>query len=168
MGREQILTRHWSVIYNPATLSFPPGTRLAQFGRMARPESDPSAETALHQGTIVPTVAVLDTWANFAWTDGCQVDQQQSFQPLTVVTRNHVYEIVVVDGASGRIRVRGGQFFPEWRDAHLAGCSLGGSFLKLRGIYAGFGMEIHVGGDVIVTSPVQRLTLSHVELTSTH
>ncbi|HYU80599.1 MAG TPA: hypothetical protein VEK56_16530 [Vicinamibacterales bacterium] len=117
---------------------------------------------------LVPSVAVLDNWAHFDWTDGCQVDELQAFQPLTVVTRNHVYEIVVLDGASGRVRVRGGQFFPDWREAHLAGCSLGGSFLKLRGIYAGFGMELHIEGDVIVTSPVQRLTLSHFDVTSTH
>jgi hypothetical protein len=137
---------------------------------MMRPESShsPDAGSTTETGTVVPTVAVLDTWANFDWTDGCQVDQLESFQPLTVVTRNHVYELIVLEGASGLIRVRGGQFFPEWREVHMAGCSLGGSFLKLRGIYAGFGMELHVGGDVIVTSPVQRLTLSHYELTSTH
>lgn len=133
-----------------------------------RSEAEQSAAIEPQSGTVVPSVAVLDTWANFDWTDGCQVDQLQAFQPVTVVTRNHVYEIVVLEGGSGLIRVRGGQFFPEWREAHLAGCSLGGSFLKLRGIYAGFGMELHIAGDVIVTSPVQRLTLSHYELTSTH
>ena len=135
---------------------------------MMRSEAEQSAAIEPQSGTVVPSVAVLDTWANFDWTDGCQVDQLQAFQPVTVVTRNHVYEIVVLEGGSGLIRVRGGQFFPEWREAHLAGCSLGGSFLKLRGIYAGFGMELHIAGDVIVTSPVQRLTLSHYELTSTH
>lgn len=82
---------------------------------MMRRDIDPSAHTTLHSGTVVPTVAVLETWANFDWTDGCQVDEQQCFQPLTVVTRNHVYEILVLDGAAGRIRVRGGQFFPDWR-----------------------------------------------------
>jgi hypothetical protein len=135
---------------------------------MMRPQADHSTATDLQNGTVVPTIAVLDTWANFDWTDGCQVDQLQTFQPLTVVTRNHVYEIVVLEAASGLVRIRGGQFFPEWREVHLAGCSLGGSFLKLRGIYAGFGMEIHAAGDVVVTSPVRRLTLSHYELTSTH
>jgi hypothetical protein len=128
----------------------------------------PSADTELHRGAVVPSAAVLDAWADFDWTNGCQVDQQQSFQGLTVVTRNHVYEIVVLDGVTGRIRVRGGQFFPDWREVLLAGCSLGGSFLKLRGIYAGFGMEFHVGGEVIVTSPVQRLTLSRFEVSATH
>ena len=29
-------------------------------------------------------------------------------------------------------------------------------------------MELHAEGDVVITSPVQRLTLSHFELTSTH
>lgn len=134
-----------------------------------RPQTDHSSvEPEINGGTVVPTVAVLDTWAHFDWTDGCQIDELQAFQPLTVLTRNHVYEIVVLDGREGRVRVRGGQFFPEWREAHLAGCSLGGSFLKLRGIYAGFGMELHIDGDVIVTSPVQRLTLAQYETTRTH
>jgi hypothetical protein len=119
-------------------------------------------------GTVVPSIAVLDTWSSFDWTDGCQIDELQSFQPLTVITRNHVYEIVVLDGATGRVKIRGGQFFPDWREAHLAGCSLGGSFLKLRGIYAGFGMELHIEGDIIVTSPVRHLTLSNQELAYTH
>jgi hypothetical protein len=133
-----------------------------------RPVSDRPLEAEAPAGTVVPTVAVLETWANFDWSDGCQIDEQQAFQPLTVVTRNHVYELIVLDGTSGLVRIRGGQFFPEWRDVHLAGCSLGGSFLKLRGVYAGFGMELHMDGDVIVTSAVQRLTLQHFEYKSTH
>jgi hypothetical protein len=133
-----------------------------------RSASDPQVHSETPCGTIVPTIAVLETWANFDWSDGCQIDEQQAFQPLTVVTRNHVYELIVIDGTSGLVRIRGGQFFPDWREVHLAGCSLGGSFLKLRGVYAGFGMELHVDGDVIVTSAVQRLTLQHYEFKNTH
>jgi hypothetical protein len=81
---------------------------------------------------------------------------------------NHLYEIIVISSHEGRVRVRGGQFFPDWREVHLAGCSLGGSFLKLRGIYTGFCMELHIDGEVIVTSPVQRLTLSQVDTRSAH
>jgi hypothetical protein len=135
---------------------------------MMRSQTGHGSDTGLQRGTVVPTVAVLETWAKYDWTDGCQVDELQAFQPLTVVTKNHVYEIIVLNGTTGLVRLRGGQFFPEWREVHLAGCSLWGSFLKLRGIYSGFGMELHVSGDVIVTSPVQRLTLTHLELTSTH
>jgi hypothetical protein len=146
----------------------PPGIQLAFLERIMRSQTTEPFEPGTQSGTVVPTVAVLDTWANFNWTDGCQVDELEAFQPLTIVTRNHVYEMVVLEGASGLVRIRGGQFFPEWRQVHLAGCSLGGSFLKLRGIYAGFGMEVHVAGEVVVTSAVQRLTLSHCEPSSTH
>jgi hypothetical protein len=53
--------------------------------------------------------------------------------------------------------VRGGKFFPEFTDAHVAGSSLGGSFLKLRGIYVGFCLELHRGTHTIVTSPVRSI-----------
>ena len=113
-------------------------------------------------------IAVLDTWANFDWTDGCQVDEVTAFQPLTVVTNNSLYELVVLDPGQGHVRIRGGQFFPDWREAQLAGCSLGGSFLKLRGIYAGFCMELHVDGDTVITSPVRRLTLAEIQVGRPH
>jgi hypothetical protein len=116
----------------------------------------------------VPAVAVLDRWSAAAWTDGCQVDQLPDMQALTVITRNHLYELFVISGPEGRVRVRGGNFFPEWREATLAGCSLGGSFLKLRGVYAGFCMELYVDGESIITSPVQKLTLSAVDESHRH
>jgi hypothetical protein len=118
--------------------------------------------------SAVPAVAVLDRWSAAAWTDGCQVDQLPDMQPLTVITRNHLYELFVISGPEGRVRVRGGNFFPEWREATLAGCSLGGSFLKLRGVYAGFCMELYVDGESIITSPVQKLTLSAVDESHRH
>ena len=111
--------------------------------------------------STVPATAVLDNWSNADWTDGCQVDAAPVFQALTVVTQNSLYELVVLDPSRGIVRLRGGQFFPEWRDAQLAGCSLGGSFLKMRGIYAGFCMELHVNGETVITSPVVRLTQGH-------
>lgn len=109
---------------------------------------------------LIAREAVLDNWTRAEWTDGCQVDQLPDLQPITVITRNHLYELIVVNGSDGRLRIRGGLLIPEWRDARLAGCSLGGSFLKLRGIYAGFCMELHVDGEIIITTPVQRLTLA--------
>ena len=111
--------------------------------------------------TAVPARAVLDNWSSAEWTDGCQVDLAPVFQALTVITNNSLYELVVLDPARGLVRLRGGHFFPDWRNAQLSGCSLGGSFLKMRGIYAGFCMELHVDGETIITSPVRRLTLTH-------
>lgn len=117
--------------------------------------------------SVVPATAVLDNWANATWTEGCQIDDAPTFQPLTVVTQNSLYELVVLDPSRGLVRLRGGQFFPEWRDVQLAGCSLGGSFLKMRGIYAGYCMELHVDGETVITSPVLRLTLTHFDESTT-
>jgi hypothetical protein len=39
----------------------------------------------------------------------------------------------------------------------LAGSSLGGSFLKMRGIYVGFSMELCHEGETIITSPVRSI-----------
>lgn len=131
---------------------------------MPRNHQSSSLREASEQAvSAVPAIAVLDRWATADWTDGCQVDQLPDMQPLTVITRNHLYEIFVISGREGRVRVRGGAFFPEWREATLAGCSLGGSFLKLRGVYTGFCLELYVDGEAIITSPVQKLTLSNIE-----
>lgn len=111
---------------------------------------------------------MLDSWAGADWTDGCQVDGLTDMQPLTVMTRNTLYEIYVVSGPEGKIRIRGGQFFPAWTEVVLAGSTLGGSFLKMRGVYAGFCMELHAGGEVITTSPVCRLTLATVDTSHAH
>jgi hypothetical protein len=113
--------------------------------------------------STVPATAVLENWATAEWTDGCQVDTAPVFQTVTVVTKNSLYQIIVLDPTRGVVRLRGGQFFPDWREAQLAGCSLGGSFLKMRGIYAGFCMELHVDGETVITSPVQRLTLTQFD-----
>ena len=78
---------------------------------------------------------------------------------LVVRTENSTYEITVISRETGEILVRGGRFFPEFTPARLAGSSLGGSFLKLRGIYAGFNLEIHVGRKLIVTSRVSKISL---------
>ena len=76
--------------YNRVAVQLPPGTQLASLGRIMRTQSTstaPAVDLDTRRGTVVPSIAVLDTWANFAWTDGCQVDALQAFQPLTIITR---------------------------------------------------------------------------------
>ena len=60
---------------------------------------------------------------------------------------------------SGDILIRGGRFFSEFTPARLAGSSLGGSFLKLRGIYVGFSLEIHFEKRLIITSRVRKIAV---------
>lgn len=118
----------------------------------------------MHSTTIrqsaVPSSAVLSAWQTYAWRDGIQVDQLTALDRLTVRTRHSTYEIILVSPATADILVRGGEFFPEFTKARLAGCTLGGSFLKLRSIHVGFHMEFALGDGIIITSPVRTIDVA--------
>jgi len=107
----------------------------------------------------VPRGAILDTWFNDPWKNGVQIDKLADMQRVHVRTRYSLYEITVIDGRGGDILVRGGKFFPDLTEAHLAGATLGGSFCKMRGIYCGFKMELCRDGQRIITSDVQIITV---------
>ncbi len=102
-----------------------------------------------------PARAILDTWCRHDWTNGIQVDQLTDLESVSVRTMNSTYEITVLSARTGDVMVRGGRFFTDFTNARIAGSSLGGSFLKLRGIYVGFNLEIYANGTRIVTSPVK-------------
>jgi hypothetical protein len=104
-----------------------------------------------------PRAADLDVWANHAWTDGLQIDTLPDLDHLLVRTRNSLYEITVVSSRTGEVLVRGGAFFPTFVPARLAGSSLGGSFLKTRGIYVGFQMELQHGALTVLTTRVRSI-----------
>ncbi len=107
----------------------------------------------------VPAGAILENWSKDPWTNGVQVDRMEDMEKLVIQTRNSLYEIIIIDGRSGEILVRGGQFFPELTPARLAGATLGGSFCKMRGIYTGFRMEINANGQRTVTTPVESIRI---------
>jgi hypothetical protein len=107
-----------------------------------------------------PTAASLDAWAGHEWSEGLQLDRLRELDELSVRTRNNLYRIVAIAPVRGEVMVQGGRFFPEFTRARLAGCSLGGAFLKQRGIYVGFRMEIQVGLETIITSDVQSIALA--------
>ena len=103
--------------------------------------------------------ALLDTWSSHRWNEGVQLETIQDMERLVVCTENSTYEVTVISGRTGEILVRGGRFFPEFTAARLAGSSLGGSFLKLRGIYVGFNLEIHFDKRLIITSRVRQISV---------
>jgi len=106
-----------------------------------------------------PAGADLDTWSKHEWENGLQIDSLQELDELSVRTLNSVYDIIVIKPRTAEVLVRGGKFFPEYTTAILAGASLGGSFLKMRGVYVGFRMEIHMGLEAIITSDVQSIAV---------
>jgi hypothetical protein len=120
-----------------------------------RPQLD--AGTSRMMTAPFPAVADLETWSKHAWTDGLQVDALPDLETLCIQTRNSTYEIVVLSGRTAEVLVRGGQFFPEYTSVRVAGSSLGGSFLKLHGIYLGFSMELQHDRQTIVTTEVQSI-----------
>jgi len=111
----------------------------------------------MEESHFIPAGADLETWSNDLWENGVQIDRLEDMQKLEVWTCNNLYEITVIEGRSGEILLRGGQFFPELTPAHLAGATLGGSFCRMRGIYCGFRMEFASEGRRIITSPVQTI-----------
>jgi len=105
--------------------------------------------------------ALLDTWSSHDWSaSGLQIESVGGLETLTVQTRNSTYEITVVSSQTGEVLVRGGRYFPQFTPARLTGSSLGGSFLKLRGIYVGFNIEFRVAERAIITSQVQSISKS--------
>jgi len=105
----------------------------------------------------IPAGANLDTWSSDPWANGVQIDEREDMEKLSVRTWNTDYEITIIEGRSGEVLVRGGQFFPELTPALLTGATLGGSFCKMRGIHVGFRMELNAHGQRFVTTPVESI-----------
>lgn len=123
----------------------------------------PSTTTGIHRieptSACIPSSAQLKTWSEDVWRDGVQVDNLRDLDALRVTTLNSRYDITVISASSGEAIVRGGLFFPESARAIILGSSLGGAFLKVRGIYCGFSLELYAGGTRIVTSAVRSVHL---------
>ncbi len=57
--------------------------------------------------------------------------------------------------ATGDVLVRGGDYFPEFTPARVAGSTLGGSIVRLRALHVGFRLEFTVGRQFVLTSAMQ-------------
>ena len=103
----------------------------------------------------LPRGANLEGWAHHSWQNGVQVEDRWPGDQLIVRTANSTYEIAVLTPADREVVIRGGRFFPERTRARIDGCSLGGAFLKIGGIYVGFALELRGDDGVIVTTRVR-------------
>ena len=113
----------------------------------------------MSEDSSYPISPFLDAWLSHDWTTGLQTEDLPEREFLTVETENSRYELTILCGRTGDVLVRGGEFFPYTTTARLAGSSLGGSLLKLRGIYIGFRMELHAHERSIITSRVRSIVL---------
>src|ERR1044071_9710914 len=101
--------------------------RKAPPGRKRRPATQHSHS---HAG-LSTGVSELDWWADRDWTAGMEVPRLSGLDRFSVTTRNSIYEFPVLEPETGEVLARGGRFFPEHTRARIAGCSLGGSCLKV-------------------------------------
>ena len=113
--------------------------------------------TPAGQTTIVPAAALLSAWQAHGWHDGIALDRLAPLDRLLVRTRHSVYDIIVSSPSSGDVLVRGGEYFPSFAPARLAGSTLGGSFVKVRALHVGFRLEFTVGAQFVLTSAVQSI-----------
>jgi hypothetical protein len=113
----------------------------------------------MSEDSSYPVSPFLDAWLSHDWTTGLQTEDLPEHGFLTVETENSRYELTILCGRTGDVLVRGGQFFPYTTAARLAGSSLGGSLLKLHGVYIGFRMELHSHERAIITSRVRSIVL---------
>ena len=102
--------------------------------------------------------------------DGCLPDTSESairlascgqFEKIVVNTRRSVYEIVILDGTTGDILLRGGSNFPEFCRALFVGSTAGGRSLRVNTIDIGLRMEFYVGEGAVITSPVTAVLRTH-------
>ena len=114
--------------------------------------ADPKADTTIGISAGVTAPALQGFAAATAASDGVSLASLAAIDQLEVRTRNSLYRITVLDGGAGRVLVLGGAFFPVWSEAHLAGSTLGGSFLKMGWVGRGFCMEFTCQGQRIITT----------------
>jgi len=103
--------------------------------------------------------ATLDTWTAHDWRHGVFLPNLAPYDRLIVRTCNSTYEIIVMVPYTASVMVRGGAFFPHFTPARVAGSSLGGGFLKLHGVYAGFQMELVADDLPVITTRVRTVSV---------
>lgn len=120
-----------------------------------------SARTLSPGGAPTPGRVVAPSLERFAAaameSEGVWLASLAAIDQLEVWTRNSLYQITLLGGGHGRVLVRGGPCFPAWSEAHLAGSTLGGSFLKMGWVGCGFCMEFLHHGQRIVTTRVREI-----------
>jgi hypothetical protein len=127
-------------------------------GRSGMLDSEAAAmnSTSGPRSDYYPSTSLLDHWCESPWENGIQIDRLQDMQLLKVRTVNSLYEFTIISATEGLVLVRGGLHFPEWTPVGFSGSTLGGSFIKTKGIYLGFCMEFSLGEmRIFTTSPVQ-------------
>jgi hypothetical protein len=91
----------------------------------------------------------------------------QTLKPCDTIhirTCNSDYDIFLLEPESGRVLVKGGEYFAQSMEATVSGSTFGGCMLMVGWLGIGFRIEFHANGRHIVTSPVQELRIEYESL----
>jgi hypothetical protein len=111
----------------------------------------------MNAGHVKDTANVHDLGATLPtpeWDAGIHIQACSPLEHLVVETRNSVYDIVVVSPKDGKVLVRGGRLFPDFRKAQFVGATAGRHTVKPLAVYVGLCVELFVDGRSVTTSPV--------------
>lgn len=111
------------------------------------------------QTSPVSSVAVLDTWTSYDWSQGFDLTSMPGGAVVEVVTARSVYHIMATGANASPLRVRGGRYLPAFRYAVSIGSSLGGALLKQNMVHVGFRMELAFDDLRLITSEVTAVRL---------
>src|SRR5947199_4100079 len=114
-----------------------------------------SASCSVDTDPPIGPVGIARLWPGDA---ACDLEDCAPFDRICFRTRRSDYEVIVLNGGSGSVLVRGGRYFPEFDRARLAGSTLGGSAIKVRTIQVGCRLELRIGRETIVTSSIEAVS----------
>jgi hypothetical protein len=103
--------------------------------------------------------ATLERWSRWKSANSVQFDELHELDTVSIETRNHTYEITILNPATAEVLVRGGGFFPQRTVASVSGISTDNTDVKLHGIRVSFKLEILTSTKRIVTSAIRRIAV---------
>jgi len=128
---------------------------------MSQPLSNKAA--SYDSGRLVPRGATLDHFSEFvALEKGIRLIDLAATTQIRLQTTNSEYVMTILDPATARVWVQGGQFLRSPTEAIVWGASLGGAFLRTGLIGIGLQLELSFeapDGTIrkLTTSPVDHL-----------
>jgi len=122
-----------------------------------RVETISTQEVRVHR---IPRYCSLDGFTELSSSlDGVILRALAPFDTVCVRTLNTNYYIFILDPENGKALVQGGRYFEEPSEATISGSTFGGCMLKMGWLGIGFRIEFYLGGQRIITSPVQSLRI---------
>lgn len=111
------------------------------------------------QTAPVSSVTALDTWTSYDWSQGFDLSSMPGGAVVEVVTVRSLYHIMTTGTPASPLRVRGGSYLPNFRQAASIGSTLGGALLKQNMVHVGFRMELAFDDLRLITSQVTAVRL---------